>query len=176
MTDPARPFSRIKIRTGALVFCGQEVALLRRDRPPGSHYTTPGGNVHTGEDLLDALSRELAEELQLNLADATLPELCWIQDSMVTRPGSTPPPRKIHMTFRCHIVPEVRARLATVEYDELPGGGSEPGIVEWIDYQKAVDLPLYPLIGRAVSALPAPDAPAGNPYLPSITDENYTWR
>lgn len=41
LTDPV-PFSRIKIRTGALVFCGEDVALIRRDRPTGSHYTPPG--------------------------------------------------------------------------------------------------------------------------------------
>jgi 8-oxo-dGTP diphosphatase len=56
LTDPV-PFSRIKIRTGALVFCGEDVALIRRDRPTGSHYTPPGGNVEPGEDILDALAR-----------------------------------------------------------------------------------------------------------------------
>ncbi|MGW4792203.1 hypothetical protein ACWEPC_07285 [Nonomuraea sp. NPDC004297] len=42
MTDPTTPFSCVKIRTGALVFCGHDVALIRRDRPTGSHYTPPG--------------------------------------------------------------------------------------------------------------------------------------
>lgn len=87
------PFSHVKICTGALVFCGEHLALIRRDRPAGSHYTPPGGNVRTGEHLIAALGRELAEELRLDLADATSPELCWIQDQMVTRPGPTPPPR-----------------------------------------------------------------------------------
>ncbi|WP_223166273.1 NUDIX domain-containing protein [Nonomuraea sp. SYSU D8015] len=164
----------MKIRTGALVFCGCDIALVRRDRPTGSHYTPPGGNAKTGEDLIDALRRELAEELRLDLDQASPPELCWIQDQRVTRPGPTPPPRKIHMIFRCRITPNVRARLATVEYDELPNGSSEPGIIEWVHYSRAKDLPLFPLIGSAVSALPTPDA-AGNPYLPPITDENYTW-
>ncbi|MGW6499300.1 NUDIX domain-containing protein [Nonomuraea angiospora] len=173
MTDPA-PFSRVKIRTGALVFCGDDIALIRRDRPTGSHYTPPGGNVDSGEDLLDALRRELAEELRLNLDDATQPELCWIQDQRVTRPGP-PPPRKIHMIFRLHITPNVRTQLATVEYDELPDGGSEPGIIEWLNYRKAAAIPLFPLIGAAVSAMPAPDATVGNPLLPAVTDANYTW-
>ncbi|MEV0620279.1 NUDIX domain-containing protein [Nonomuraea sp. NPDC050404] len=175
MTDPIPAFSRVRIRTGALVFCGDEVALIRRDRPSGSHYTPPGGNVNVGEDLLDALRRELAEELRLEPADATPPELCWIQDQMVTRPGPTPPPRKIHMIFRCHITTSVRARLATVEYDELPDGTTEPGSIEWVNYRKVADLPLFPLIGPTISALATPDAAAGSPYLPPITDENYTW-
>ncbi|GLW08732.1 hypothetical protein Misp01_38620 [Microtetraspora sp. NBRC 13810] len=174
MTDSA-PFSRVKIRTGGLVFCGEDIALIRRDRPNGSHYTPPGGNVKPGEDLLDALRRELAEELRLGLDDATPPELCWVQDQMVTRPGPTAPPRKIHMIFRCYITPKVRAQLARVEWDELPSGNLEPGIIEWVNYRKAKDLPLFPLIGSTVSALPRPDAPAGYPLLPSITDQNYTW-
>jgi ADP-ribose pyrophosphatase YjhB (NUDIX family) len=176
MTEPA-PFSRVKIRTGALVFCGDDVALIRRDRPTGSHYTPPGGNVHPGEDLLDALHRELAEELRLDLNDATLPELCWIQDQMVTRPGPTPPPRKIHMIFRCHITPDLKGRLATAEYDDLPDGSQEVGIIEWMDYRKtAPPLPLFPLIGAALSELPTPHSRPGSPLLPAITDGNYTWK
>ncbi|WP_235855073.1 hypothetical protein [Nonomuraea aridisoli] len=94
---------------------------------------------------------------------------------MVTRPGPTPPPRKIHMIFRCHITSDVRARLATVEYDDLPDGSSEAGVIEWVNYRKSEHLPLFPLIGTAVSALATPDAPPGNPLLPAVTDQNYTW-
>jgi ADP-ribose pyrophosphatase YjhB (NUDIX family) len=174
--DNAGPFSRVKIRIGTLVFCGDDIALIRRDRPTGSHYTPPGGNVETGEDLHQALRRELAEELHLNLADATPPELCWIQDQMVSRPGPTPPPRKLHLIFRCHITSGIRAELATVEYDEQPDGDHEPGIIEWINYHKTAEIPLFPLIGAALAALPAPDAAIGGPLLPAITDANYTWR
>lgn len=169
------PFSKIKVRTGALVFCGDDVALIRRDRPAGTHYTPPGGNVEPGEDLLGALGRELAEELRLDLADATLPRLCWIQDQMVTRSGPTPPPRKLHLIFRCFITSAIRAQLATIEYDEQPDGGHEPGIIEWVSYRKAADIPLFPLIGQALAQLPSPDAPVGNPLLQPITDASYTW-
>jgi 8-oxo-dGTP pyrophosphatase MutT (NUDIX family) len=173
-TEPA-PFSRIKIRAGALVFCGEDVALIRRDRPAGSLYIPPGGNVEPGEDILDALRRELAEELRLSLAEASEPELCWIQDQMVSRPGPTAPPRKLHLIFRCFITASERATLAAVEYDEQPDGTQEPGIIEWISYRKLAELPLFPLIGAAVASLPSPAAPVGNPHLPAITDHNYTW-
>ncbi|WP_449061477.1 NUDIX hydrolase [Planomonospora algeriensis] len=169
------PFSRVKIRVGAVVFCGGDVALIRRDRPTGPHYTLPGGNVETGEDLLGALRRELAEELRLKAGQATEPKLCWIQDQMVTRPGPTPPPRKLHLIFRCHLFPGVRATLATVEYDEVPGGGHEPGAIEWVDYRTTAELPLFPLVGGVLSALPHPQAPVGNPWLAPITDATYTW-
>ncbi|WP_246094302.1 NUDIX domain-containing protein [Streptomyces griseofuscus] len=94
--EPRVPFSRIKIRTGALVFCGDEVALIRRDRAGSVHYTPPGGNVEEGEDLRQALRRELAEELDLDIDPAEGGDLMWVVDQRVTRPGPTPPPRKLH--------------------------------------------------------------------------------
>jgi 8-oxo-dGTP diphosphatase len=94
---------------------------------------------------------------------------------MVTRPGPTPPPRKLHLIFRSFITDDIRAKLATVEYDEQPDGTHETGIIEWVNYRKLAEIPLFPLIGQAVATLPAPDAPAGNPLLAPVTDQNYTW-
>ncbi|MEV7503265.1 hypothetical protein [Streptomyces sp. NPDC093018] len=48
-------------------------------------------------------------------------------DQRVTRPGPTPPPRKLHLIHRLHITPELRATLAEQELDELPDGGHEIG-------------------------------------------------
>ncbi|WP_285779540.1 NUDIX domain-containing protein [Microtetraspora sp. NBRC 13810] len=79
------------------------VALIRRDQPGSVHYTLPGGNVRPGEPLADALCRELAEELLLDVGDSAPARLVWIQDQMITRPGPTPPPRKLHMIYRLHV-------------------------------------------------------------------------
>ncbi|RSS59937.1 NUDIX hydrolase [Streptomyces sp. WAC01280] len=171
----AAPFSRIKIRTGALVFCGDDVALIRRDRADSTHYTPPGGNVEHGEDLDQALARELSEELDLDTALAEGGDLMWVIDQRVTRPGPTPPPRKLHLIYRLHITPELRATLAEVEHDELPDGSHETGVVEWIDYRKTAGLPLFPPIGPALAALPDPRATVTDAALPAVTDENYLW-
>ncbi|MDL4776838.1 NUDIX hydrolase [Actinomadura xylanilytica] len=168
------PFTRIKVRVGALVFCGDEVALIRRDRPGSVHYTPPGGNVEHGEDLLAALRRELAEELGLAPSQAREPELLWVVDQMVSRPGATPPPRKLHLIYRLHVTPEVRAGLATEEYDEVPGG-HEIGLIQWIDHRTAAGLPIFPPIGPALAALPRPSAALADAALPAVTDDNYVW-
>ncbi|WP_442789296.1 NUDIX hydrolase [Kitasatospora sp. NBC_01302] len=70
-------------------FCGDDVALLRRDRADSVHYSAIGGNVDAGEDFRDAVVRELEEELGLkDRAGRTAPELIGMADARVTRPGS----------------------------------------------------------------------------------------
>ncbi|MDI3405587.1 NUDIX domain-containing protein [Streptomyces cavernicola] len=114
----AEPFTRIKIRVAAALFNGDEAALIHRTKDGQDQYTLPGGNVEPREPVHRALARELDEELGLGLADAgSVPQLTWIQDAMVTRPGSTPP-RKLHLVFRVHIDDSTRARLRTVEHDD----------------------------------------------------------
>ncbi|WP_046776947.1 NUDIX domain-containing protein [Streptomyces yangpuensis] len=169
------PFSRIKIRTAALVFCGDEVALIRRDRPGSTHYSPPGGNVEDGEDLTCALRRELAEELALDIDRAEGGDLLWVVDQRVSRPGPTPPPRKLHLIHRLHITPAVRATLAVEERDEQPDGSHEIGVIEWIDYRKVAGLPVFPPIGAALAALPGPRAATADAALEAVTDDNYTW-
>ena len=169
------PFSRIGIRTSALVFCGNEVALIRRDRPDSVHYTTIGGNVERGESLPDALRRELAEELALDLDQAEGGELLWVLDQRVSRPGPTPPPRKLHLIHRFHVTPAVRQGLAAQEFDEQPDGSHELGTIEWVDYRDTAGMRLFPPIGPALSALADPRAQVTDAALDAVTDANYTW-
>lgn len=168
-------FSRVKIRVGALVFCGEEVALIRRDRPGSVHYTPPGGNVEPGEDLLVALWRELGEELWLGEGQAGAPELLWVVDQRVTRPGPTPSPRKLHLLYRLHVSEAVREVLAVEEYDEQRDGGFEVGVVEWVDFRAAGALPLFPPVGAALEALSSPRAVVADAGWGAVTDDDYVW-
>ncbi|MEV5974095.1 NUDIX domain-containing protein [Streptomyces sp. NPDC051921] len=170
----AVPFGTLKIRVSALVYCGDEVALIRRDRPGSVHFSTPGGNVEPGEDLRDALARELREELGLDIAQAEGGELVWTVDQRVSRPGPTPPPRKLHLIHRLRVTPAVRAGLATEEYDELPDGGHETGHVVWIDHRETGRLPVFPPIGPHLAHL-GPFSTVGDAALPAVTDATYRW-
>ncbi|MFD6204289.1 hypothetical protein ACWCQF_30520 [Streptomyces rubiginosohelvolus] len=102
-------------------------------------------------------------------------DLMWVVDQRVTRPGPTPPPRKLHLIYRLHITPEVRAALAEVELDERPDGSHETGVIEWVDYRRTAELPICPPVGAALAALPHPRATVTDAALEAVTDDNYTW-
>ncbi|MCP2334747.1 NUDIX hydrolase [Actinomadura rupiterrae] len=164
-------FHRIKLRVGALVFHGDEVALIRRPRAGAVLHSLPGGNVEPAEDLPSALRRELAEELALDLDDATPPQLLWVVDQMVTRPGPTPSPRKLHLVYRLHITADVRRTLATEEDDD----GHDSGEIVWLPYRDTVGLSLYPPVAARLASLPSPTSPVPDAAAPGITDANYSW-
>lgn len=53
---------------GGIIFEGDTVLLARRNQDPGrGTWTLPGGAVELGETLLDALERELLEELSIRV-------------------------------------------------------------------------------------------------------------
>ncbi len=61
---PDRPF----VGVGAIIFRGDEVLLIRRGTPPAlGKWSIPGGLVELGESLEDAVSREILEEVGLDV-------------------------------------------------------------------------------------------------------------
>jgi ADP-ribose pyrophosphatase YjhB (NUDIX family) len=55
-----------RIRVSALLRWNERVLLCRHEKPGTEYWLLPGGGVHAGESLVDALHRELAEELGLD--------------------------------------------------------------------------------------------------------------
>jgi len=61
---PKRPIAGVS----AVIFLDKEVLLVRRNQDPGKgRWSLPGGAVELGESLLEALERELREELSVKI-------------------------------------------------------------------------------------------------------------
>ena len=55
-----------RIRVSAILSWKGRVLLCRHEKPGKEYWLLPGGGVNSGESLVDALQRELAEELGID--------------------------------------------------------------------------------------------------------------
>ena len=56
------------VGVGGVIFKDTSILLVKRDQEPGKgQWTLPGGVVELGETLMDALKREILEEVSINI-------------------------------------------------------------------------------------------------------------
>ena len=80
----------------------------RTDKSYPLHWEFPGGKVEAGETLMQALQRELLEELVITITDAEQ----WFEDVMTYSNGLT-----YHVTF--FLVRKFEGELINTEFNEI---------------------------------------------------------
>ena len=99
---------RFTVTAGALIFNDSgEILLLKHRFRAGSGWGLPGGFLEKGEQPLEALRRELREEIALELEDVEI---------FATR--SFRKPQQVEVLFRCRANGAVTPRTMEVERAE----------------------------------------------------------
>jgi mutator protein MutT len=109
---------RFTVTAGAVIFNDKgEVLLLKHRFRAGSGWGLPGGFMEKGEQPIDALRRELREEIGLELDDVK-----------VFAARSFKKPKQVEVLFRARANAQVQSRTVEVEraewfaIDALPEG------------------------------------------------------
>lgn len=86
MSDAPREYPDApRVGVGAVVLEGDCVLLVQRGRPPSQgKWSLPGGLVHVGERLEDAVRREIEEECGLTVR---ILDVCGVIDRVVRDPA-----------------------------------------------------------------------------------------
>jgi len=110
--------TRFTVTAGAVIFNDKrEVLLLKHRFRAGSGWGLPGGFMEHGEQPIDALRRELREEIGLELDDVE-----------IFAARSFKKPKQVEVLFRARANAEVKTRTMEVEraewfaLDSLPDG------------------------------------------------------
>jgi 8-oxo-dGTP diphosphatase len=87
------------VGVGAVILEGDQVVLVRRGRPPSyGEWSIPGGAVELGETLAEALKREVAEEVGL---EVEVVELVAVLDRIFLDEGDRIRFHYVLMDFLC---------------------------------------------------------------------------
>jgi 8-oxo-dGTP diphosphatase len=128
-----------RIRVSAMLRRENRVLLVRQEKPGREYWLLPGGGVHAGESLVDALLRELAEEIGID-EDMPFEGPVAICDSIA--PPGAPAKHVVHIIFAAQLggrsLDRVTSTDAAVrnhrlfELDELPGIPLHPPIQRFL--------------------------------------------
>jgi len=100
--------TRFTVTAGAIIFNDRgQVLLLKHRFRAGSGWGLPGGFLERGEQPLDALKRELREEIEMEIESAKL-----------YHARSFRKPRQVEILFLCRANGDVKPRAMEVERAE----------------------------------------------------------
>ena len=139
-----------RIRVSAVLRRETRVLLCRHEKSGREYWLLPGGGVHAGESLVDALHRELAEEVGF---DEELPVEGPVAIADSISPSGAPAKHVVHIIFAGHLggrsLETVTSRDAAVrghrlfDVEELSGLALHPPIQRFLARWQPGDPTVY---------------------------------
>lgn len=124
-----------EVAVGAVAVLDRRILLVRRGRPPrAGEWSLPGGRVRFGEELHEAVVRELAEETGLEVVVERF--LGWVE-----RLGDDPEPYHfVILDFLVDVLDPLQephpgddaVEVAWIGLDDLDGLALVPGLLEFL--------------------------------------------
>ena len=112
-----------RVGVGAVILDGDRVLLVKRGQPPSQgKWSIPGGLVHLGERIEDAVRREVMEECGVRVR---LLGLCGVIDRVRLAPENGAQPARVHYHY---VIIDYAAAIEA----GAPRAGSDAAEVRWV--------------------------------------------
>lgn len=135
-------FGKFKFRVSAVIIKDNHILLEKAKKYDG--YCFPGGHVELGETSIEALKRELEEELNIKSNKARL--LCVQENIYKNKDGS--PIQEINYFYK--VDTNIILKDNSLEIIELDKGEEKKHIFEWVNLECMKDLCIQPLSVRDI--------------------------
>lgn len=140
--------ARVQVR--AVILVGDQVVVHRTNQHGAPHVSLPGGRVNERESVIDALRREVREEIGIEI---TVGDLMFAAEVL-----SGARRQDVELVFSAEPVGLLREPVNLVDPND-PGTTVLPPILDYVAAWRAGEL-RYGWLGNIYASQPAPVAPA----------------